>query len=46
MVAENARRIMKERGLKQNAVAVRAGYNPKTFNALVNGKKVMRETDI
>lgn len=46
MVAENAKRIIKERGLKQNAVAIKAGYNPKTFNNLVNGKKTMREVDI
>lgn len=46
MVAENAKRIIKERGLKQNAVAIKAGYTPKAFNNLVNGKKTMRETDI
>lgn len=46
MVAENAKRIIKERGLKQNAVATKAGYTPKAFNNLVNGKKVMREIDI
>lgn len=46
MIAENTKRIIKDRGLKQNAVAIKAGYNPKTFNALINGKKIMRETDI
>ena len=46
MVAENTKRIIKERGLKQNAVAERAGYSPKVFNSLINGKKVMREMDI
>lgn len=46
MVAENTRRIIKERGLKQNAVAVKAGYTPKAFNNLVNGRKTIREIDI
>lgn len=46
MVAENTKRIIRERGLKQNAVAERAGYSPKVFNSLINGKKIMREMDI
>lgn len=46
MVAENAKRIMKERGYKQNAIALKAGYSPKAFSNLMNGKKIMREIDI
>lgn len=46
MVAENTRRIIEERGLKQKSVAEKAGYSPKVFNDLLNGRKIIRELDI
>lgn len=46
MVAENTRRIIEERGLKQKSVAEKAGYSPKVFNDLLSGRKIIRETDI
>ncbi len=46
LVAENAKRIIDKRGLKQKSVAIKAGYTPKTFNALLNGNRVMRDEDI
>ncbi len=35
IVAQNAKRIITERGYKQKAIAALAGYNEKTFNNLV-----------
>lgn len=46
IVAGNTRRIIQERGLKQNRVAERAKIPPKTFSSLLCGRKVIRETDI
>lgn len=46
MVAENTKRIIEERGLKQKSVAEKAGYSPRVFNDLLNGRKIIRELDI
>lgn len=46
IIAENTRRIIQERGLKQCAVAQRAGYKVKTFNNLLTGRKIITDRDI
>ena len=38
VIAENTRRIINERGLKQCAVARKAGYKGKTFYNLLSGR--------
>ncbi len=45
-VAENAKKLINKQGLKQNFIACKAGYTPKVFNALLNGGRVMRDTDV
>lgn len=40
MIAENVKNIIKEKGYKQNAIASRIGMNEKSFNALLNGRKI------
>lgn len=46
VVASNAKRIINERGYKQKAIAQIAGYDVKTFNNLLNGRKIMTDWDI
>ncbi len=45
-IANNVKDIIKEKGLKQKAVAERAGYNPTTFNNMLNGRKIITDVDI
>lgn len=37
--SNNVKKIIEERGLKQSYVAQKVGMHPKTFNALLNGRK-------
>ncbi|MDR1668815.1 MAG: helix-turn-helix transcriptional regulator [Oscillospiraceae bacterium] len=46
VVARNARRIIREKCLRQDLLAPKVGLHPKTFNALLNGRKIMREENI
>lgn len=46
IIAENTRRIIRHRGLKQCAVAEKAGYKVKTFNNLLTGRKIITDKDI
>lgn len=46
VIAENTRRIINERGLKQCAVARKAGYQEKTFYNLLSGRKIITDKDI
>ena len=41
-IADNVRQIIKDLGLTQKTVARRAGWDPKLFNALLNGRKVFK----
>lgn len=45
-VALNVKRIIKERGYKQGAIAKKAGYKEKTFSNMLNGRKIISEQDI
>lgn len=45
-IAENTRNLIRERGLKNKAVAVRAGYSEKQFSRILTGAKPMRSEDI
>lgn len=46
IVAENVNHIIKERNLKQSAIANKAGFTPQEFNAMLKGRKLMRAIDI
>ena len=45
-IAANVRAIIKRQGLKQYAVAERAGYSARAFNAMLNGRKIITDNDI
>ena len=38
--SNDVKRIIEERGIKQSFIAQKIGMHPKTFNALLNGRKV------
>ena len=38
--------LIKESGLKQFVVAERAGYSAQEFNAMLNGRKLIKDCDI
>ena len=46
VVANNTRRIMRERGLLHKYVADKAGLDEKIFSALLTERKIMREEHI
>lgn len=46
IIAENTRNIIKERGLKNKAVAERAGYTEQKFSRILNGQKIIESNDI
>lgn len=45
-IAENTRRIIARKGLKNKAVAVRAGLSEKQLSALLNHRRIIRDTDV
>lgn len=46
LIALNVKQIIKDRCLIQAAVARKAGYNPKSFNNMLNGRKVISDCDV
>ena len=44
--ADNTRRIIAERGLKNRAVAERAGFSENQFSAILNKRRVVRDIDV
>lgn len=46
VVPGNVVRIINNRGLKQSAVAEKAGYGKQTFNAMMNGRKIIKVSDL
>lgn len=46
IVAPEIRRIIRERGLKQYAVAEKAGYTKQQFSAMLTGRKLITDADI
>ena len=46
IIAPNIKRIIKEKCLKQVAIAERAGYTPNAFSAMVSGRKMIKDTDV
>lgn len=46
IVAPNVKSIIEKKCLKQNAIAKKAGYSEQQFSAMLNGRKVIRDTDV
>lgn len=46
IVAPNVKRIIREKGLKQNMIARKTGYSDHQFSSMMNGRKIMKDTDI
>lgn len=46
VIAANVKRIIISKGLKQNAVATKAGYNEKTFSNMMNSRKIITDVDV
>ena len=46
IVAPNVKRIIKQKCLKQSAVAARAGYTPNQFCSMMKGRKIIKDIDI
>lgn len=46
IVAPNVKRIIERKCLKQSAVALKAGYTPNQFCSMMNGRKLIKDTDI
>lgn len=46
MVAENTKKLIKQKGLKQKYVANLAGIAEKKFSSMLNGNCTIREPDI
>ena len=40
------KKIIREKCLKQSAIAKKAGYNIKTFNNMLNGRKIITDVDV
>ncbi len=43
---ENIVRIINEKGMKQCAVAERAGFSKQQFNDMINGRKIIKPCDL
>lgn len=46
VVAENIKRIIEQNSLKQSAIAQKAGFSTQEFNAMLNGRRLMRAAEI
>ena len=46
VIAENTKRIISDKGMKHKAIAAKIGMNEKQFSDLLNGRKIIRDTDI
>lgn len=42
IIVTNIRKIINNQGLKQNAVANKAGFNQKDFSNMLNGRKIIK----
>lgn len=45
-IIENTRKIIEKKGMKHRAVAERAGFSEKQFSALLNHRKIIKDTDV
>lgn len=45
IVAENAKRIIRDKCLSQGAIGRKAGYDIKKFSNMLNGRKIITDVD-
>ena len=45
-VAETMAQIIDEKGLRQNAVAANAGYTKQAMNDMLNGRRIIKASDV
>lgn len=45
-IDKNVKRIISEKGLKQVAVAKKAGYKPNALSTMLTGKKLIKPCDV
>lgn len=45
-VAANVTRIIKEKGYKQKAVAMKVGVTPQDFNSMINGRRLIKVSQV
>lgn len=46
VVADNIKNIIEERSLKQSAIAKKAGFSTQEFNAMLNGRRLIRAIEM
>ena len=46
VLPKNIYKIIYKKGLKQGAVAERAGYSKQVFNAMLTGRRIIKPNDI
>ena len=46
LLARNIKNIMNEKGLKQKAVAHKAGFSEKEFSAMLNNQKIIKVDEV
>ncbi len=46
IVAENAKKIIEQKCLKQGAIAKKADYDGKVFSNMLNGRKIITDLDV
>ena len=46
VVAENIKHIIEDRSLKQSAIAKKAGFSTNEFNAMLNGRRLIKAIEM
>lgn len=46
IVAVRLKEIINQKGLKQTAIAINAGFTPQELNDMLNGRRIIRAVDI
>lgn len=46
IVAENIKDIIEDRSLKQSAIAKKAGFSTQEFNAMLNGRRLIKAIEM
>ncbi len=46
LIVANTKRIIADKGLKQRAVAAKAGFSEKQFSALMTGRRIIKDVDV
>lgn len=46
ILGPSIKRIIREKCLKQSAIAKKAGYTKQQFNSMLNGRKIIKDTDV